>query len=243
MKSIFRKRKWAFFGLLFSIASIVLLLCAIPFLLFEEQENHEDSIELGLLAWNTLLSFVSMVFYFVDQIKHLTFKQNKRVISKIQSNFWDKSLLWLVVVGFPAFILLDIWGNLQTIIFLTYHLVIFVLITVDIIRAFKNTKKKLFVFLSFSQEEINLVLKPKIIRSPEIEFLGFWSNITTEPNQREICINSIAATINHFLTSEKEEIYFGFDAKDLDELLIRVDMEKCELIKLQPEDFIKNLCV
>ena len=243
MKSIFRKRKWAFFGLFFSIASIVLLLCAIPFLLFEEQENQEDSIELGLLAWNTLLSFVSMVFYFVDKIKHLTFKQNKRVISKIQSNFWDKLLLWLVVVGFPAFILLDIWGNLQTILFLTYHLVVFFLMTVDVIRAFKNTKKKLFVFLSFSQEEINLVLKPKIIRTPEIEFLGFWSNITTEPNQREICINSIAATINHFLTSEKEEIYFGFDAKDLDELLIRVDMEKCELIKLQPEDFIKNLCV
>ena len=89
--------------------------------------------------------------------------------------------------------------------------------------------KKLIIFLSFTSDEIHFVCEKMANKSPCREFLGFWSKI--ESNNEE-CLNAISYAVNHFLDSDKEEICFGVDKKDLDELLLRINTDNCEIIKI-----------
>ena len=96
--------------------------------------------------------------------------------------------------------------------------------------------KKLFIFISFSSEEEDIVFNRMENRTPYQEFLGFWGDI--EFNKEE-CLNAISATVNHFIDSDKEEIYFGIDEKDFDEIISRINTQNCEIIKITRDELTK----
>lgn len=89
--------------------------------------------------------------------------------------------------------------------------------------------KKLIIFLSFTPEETHVVCEKMVNAKPSQEFLGFWGKIGFNAEE---CLNAISVAVNHFINSDKEEIYFGVDENDLDELLLRINTENCEIIKI-----------
>ena len=62
--------------------------------------------------------------------------------------------------------------------------------------------------------------------SPDQLFCGVWGEITHNRNE---CVNSIVSTINHFLNSTKNEIFFGCSEKDFDEILSLVNTNNCNV--------------
>lgn len=95
--------------------------------------------------------------------------------------------------------------------------------------------KKLFIFISFSSEDMDIVFKRMEDRTHCQEFLGFWGEI--DESNKEECLNTISSTVNHFIDSDKEEIYFGIDEKDFDEIISRVNTQNCDIIKITVPDF------
>lgn len=97
--------------------------------------------------------------------------------------------------------------------------------------------KKLFVFISLSSKETDIVCKRMENRTPYQEFLGFWGEIGFN---KEECLNAISATVNHFIDSDKEEIYFGIDEKDFDEIISRINTQNCKIIKITRDELGKQ---
>ena len=90
--------------------------------------------------------------------------------------------------------------------------------------------KKLFYFVSFNTDESDIVCNKMARIKPNQEFPGFLGKI--EFNNEE-CLNTIASTVNHFINSEKEEIYFGVDEKDFDELFLRINIDACKIKRIK----------
>ncbi len=93
--------------------------------------------------------------------------------------------------------------------------------------------KKLYIYLSFSNEQVDVICEKMASKLPSQTFLGFWGKI--EFNKEE-CITTISSTINYFLKSDISEIYFGVDEADLSDVLERVNTDNVEIIKVHHED-------
>ena len=97
--------------------------------------------------------------------------------------------------------------------------------------------KKLIIFISFDLVNINVVCENMKSITSKQEFCGFWGKIGYN---KEECLRSISATINYFIESDKEAIYFGCDENDIDDLLLSINTKNCEIIKIKNEEFSKN---
>lgn len=87
--------------------------------------------------------------------------------------------------------------------------------------------KKLTIFVSFTPEQRDIVSEKLKNRTLKQEYLGFWFDV--EPSQKEKIANHIASTVNYFLDTNREEIYFGCDETELDDVLSKIKTEDFEI--------------
>ena len=80
----------------------------------------------------------------------------------------------------------------------------------------------------YSQFSSKVCEKMKSIDTDK-EFCGIWGEI--ENNSTEV-INSISTTINYFVASDKKEIIFGCCEKDYNNILIKLNVEHCDIQKI-----------
>lgn len=99
--------------------------------------------------------------------------------------------------------------------------------------------KELFIFISFTPKEIELVGERMKNRSPSQEYLGFWSG--TLPGYEEKIADHISATVNYFLNTDKKEIYFGCDEADLDRILSKIETEHFDVTVVSCDEFQKQI--
>lgn len=59
-------------------------------------------------------------------------------------------------------------------------------------------------------------------------YLGCWGEIRS--NDREV-VAAVSGAVNHFLASDKEEIFFGCCAKDYQAILAAIHTQDCEVTK------------
>ena len=87
--------------------------------------------------------------------------------------------------------------------------------------------KKLTIFVSFTPEQMDIVSEKLKNRTSKQEYLGFWYDI--DPSKKERIVNHIASTANYFLDTNREEIYFGCDETELDDVLSKIKTEDFEI--------------
>lgn len=95
--------------------------------------------------------------------------------------------------------------------------------------------KKLTIYVSFTPEQMDFVAKKMKNRTPKQEYLGFWSNV--ESSEKEKISNHIASTVNYFLDTNREEIYFGCDETELDVILSKIKTEAFEIKIIHRENW------
>jgi hypothetical protein len=61
------------------------------------------------------------------------------------------------------------------------------------------------------------------------EFCGIWGEI--QSNEGEV-LNSMSATVNYFIESDKKEIIFGCCEKDYNNILTKLNLEDCNVNKI-----------
>ena len=59
-------------------------------------------------------------------------------------------------------------------------------------------------------------------------FCGAWGEI--QANDQEV-ISAISSTVNYFIASDKEEIFFCCCAKDYKNILATINTQNCEVVK------------
>lgn len=59
-------------------------------------------------------------------------------------------------------------------------------------------------------------------------YLGCWGEICSNDSA---VIAAVSGAVNHFLASDKEEIFFGCCAKDYQQILAAIDARDCEVVK------------
>ena len=99
--------------------------------------------------------------------------------------------------------------------------------------------KELFIFISFTPKEIELVGERMKNHSPSQEYLGFWSG--TLPGYEEKISDHISSTVNYFLNTDKEEIYFGCDKADLDRILSKIKTEHFDVTVISRDEFRRQI--
>ena len=87
--------------------------------------------------------------------------------------------------------------------------------------------KKLTIYVSFTPEQMDFVTEKMKNLTSKQEHLGFWSSV--EPSKKEIISSHIASTVNYFLDTNREEIYFGCDLTELDVVLSQIKTEAFEI--------------
>ncbi len=70
----------------------------------------------------------------------------------------------------------------------------------------------------------------------EKEFCGIWGEI--QSNENEV-MRSISATVNHFIESDKKEIIFGCCDKDCNDILARLNLMSCNIVKVEVKALLK----
>ena len=80
----------------------------------------------------------------------------------------------------------------------------------------------------FSQFSSAVCDKMQAIDSDK-EFCGIWGEI--QSNESEV-LNSISATVNYFIESDKKEIIFGCCEKDYNNILTILNLEDCNVNKI-----------
>lgn len=98
--------------------------------------------------------------------------------------------------------------------------------------------KKLTIFVSFTPEQKDFVSKKLENRTSKQEYLGFWSDV--EPSEKENIVNHIASTVNYFLDTNREEIYFGCDETELDDVLSKIKTEDFEIMVIHGDEFTRD---
>ena len=86
---------------------------------------------------------------------------------------------------------------------------------------FKNDKE-------FSQFSSAVCEKMQTIDSDK-EFCGIWSEIQSDESE---VLNSISATVNYFIESDKKEIIFGCCEKDYNNILTKLNLVNCNIDKI-----------
>lgn len=71
--------------------------------------------------------------------------------------------------------------------------------------------------------------------APDKEFCGVWGEI--ENNENEV-LNSISATVDHFIESNKKEIIFGCCKKDYNDILAKINSVNCNVVKIDVETIL-----
>jgi hypothetical protein len=94
--------------------------------------------------------------------------------------------------------------------------------------------KKLTIFVSFTPEQMDLVSEKLKNRTSKQEYLGFWSGV--EPSKKEKIVNHIASTVNYFLDTNREDIYFGCNETELDDVLSKIKTEAFEVKIIDHEE-------
>ena len=64
------------------------------------------------------------------------------------------------------------------------------------------------------------------------EFCGIWGEI--QSNESEV-LNSISATVNYFIESDKKEIIFGCCEKDYNNILTKLNFADFNVVKIDVE--------
>lgn len=95
--------------------------------------------------------------------------------------------------------------------------------------------KKLTIFVSFTPEQMDIVSEKLKNRTSKQEYLGFWYDI--DPSKKERIVNHIASTANYFLDTNREEIYFGCDETELDDVLSKIKTEAFEIMVIHCNKF------
>ena len=95
--------------------------------------------------------------------------------------------------------------------------------------------KKLTIFVSFTPEQMDCVSEKWKNRTSNQEYLGFWSDV--KPSEKETISNHIASTVNYFLDTNREEIYFGCDETELDIILSKIKIEAFELTVIHRDKY------
>ena len=93
--------------------------------------------------------------------------------------------------------------------------------------------KKLYIYLSFSNEQVDFICEKMASTLPSQKFLGFWGKIGFN---KEECVKAISSAVNYFLETDKEEIHFGVDEADLSDVLESVNTQNVDIIKIYHED-------
>ena len=98
---------------------------------------------------------------------------------------------------------------------------------------------KLLTVIIFKNSDAFDVLNGKVCEKLSFEhnkaFPGCWDIV----DNRENVINMISETINYFIdTSEKEAIVFGCCMKDYNDIMRRINTEKCEINCTYAEVFL-----
>ena len=75
-------------------------------------------------------------------------------------------------------------------------------------------------------------------QAPNQQYLGFWSDV--QPGREETMIDHIAMTVNYFIDSDKEEIFFGCDEKELDGILSKIKTESFDVTIIHRDEFRKT---
>ena len=102
--------------------------------------------------------------------------------------------------------------------------------------------KKLTVFLfgdesKTEQNKYSDAIFERLARSNltvDQEFCGIWGEIQFN---HEECLQAISATVNHFLHSDKSEVYFGCAEKDYHDIMLWIDRDNCEVRVLSCSKF------
>lgn len=93
--------------------------------------------------------------------------------------------------------------------------------------------KKLNVIVFANERECNKHTNnvcEKLSDLPENKsFCGIWGEI--QFNAQEV-ISAISSTVNYFIASDKEEIFFGCCEKDYKNILAAINTQNCDVIKL-----------
>ena len=98
--------------------------------------------------------------------------------------------------------------------------------------------KKLIVILFENDLEFkeysNLVCERFANLPAEKEFCGIWREILFN---NEECISSISGCVNHFINnSNKTEIIFGISSKDYEDVISKINVEKCIIERVDCKD-------
>ena len=93
--------------------------------------------------------------------------------------------------------------------------------------------KKLNVIVFAGENRKNLIHINRVCETlsdlPENQvFCGIWGEI--QGNGREV-ISAISTAVNHFIASDKEEIFFGCCARDYEKILAAINTQDCEVVK------------
>lgn len=92
--------------------------------------------------------------------------------------------------------------------------------------------KKLNVIVFANETEFNEHanrVTAKLSDLPENEiYLGSWGEIRF--NDQEVTA-AISTAVNHFIATDKTEIFFGCCAKDYETILAAINAQDCEVIK------------
>ena len=83
----------------------------------------------------------------------------------------------------------------------------------------------------FSQLSSAVCDKMQAIDSDK-EFCGIWGEI--QSNESEV-LNSISATVNYFIESDKKEIIFGCCEKDYNNILTKLNFADFNVVKIGVE--------
>ena len=67
------------------------------------------------------------------------------------------------------------------------------------------------------------------------EFCGTWGEI--QYNESEV-LSSISATVNYFIESDKKEIIFGCCEKDYNNILTKINLVDCNIVKIGVETIL-----
>ena len=99
--------------------------------------------------------------------------------------------------------------------------------------------KKITIIVFENGKEYDLLsnkICEKFTADENIEFCGLWGEIQYNANE---VINSISATVNHFIKSSKKEIVFGCCEKDYIDIVKEIDLYGCFVNKIDGSSIFK----
>ena len=93
--------------------------------------------------------------------------------------------------------------------------------------------KKLTVVLFDDKKNTNTICERFSTLPEKSEFLGTW---WIESDQEE-CTTTISVTANHFIdNTDKTEIIFGISSKDYEDVISKINVEKCIIERVDCKD-------